>query len=276
VAPPARSPIVDHPDVRRMLLSMRTTTLAGRMLVYLATHHRDLARHAPDADRRAAAQAAVDLLTPVAKAWPTDAGIAAASTGLQVLGGAGYIEESGMAQRLRDSRITAVYEGTNGIQAIDLVTRKLRSGGGRPIRDLIDAIARTAAGPAPTTGVLDASHDCLADAVAVLADATDQLLKRSPEDALAGATAYLELFGLTLGGWLMLRRAQRAIAAAGAGVAAAGTGVAAAGAGAAGSVEVAALESEFFATEHTARAAGLVRPILAGAQRLDALRSVPS
>ncbi|HVX22129.1 MAG TPA: acyl-CoA dehydrogenase [Acidimicrobiales bacterium] len=275
VSPPARSPIVDHPDVRRLLLSMRTTTLAGRMLVYLATHHRDLARHHPDPAARAAAQGLVDLLTPVAKAWPTDAGIAAASAGLQVLGGAGYIEEAGMAQRLRDSRITAVYEGTNGIQAIDLVTRKLPGGGGRTVRDLIGAVARTAAEPPPANGSLDATHDCLAEAAAVLDDVTGRLPARSPRDVLAGASAYLELFGLTVAGWLMLRRARQAAAGAGwAATADAGRQADAV----AGGVDpvVAALESEFFATEHTARAVGLARPVLAGARRLDALSSRPA
>jgi alkylation response protein AidB-like acyl-CoA dehydrogenase len=252
VRPPARSPITDHPDVRRLLLSMRTSTLAGRLLVHLATHHRDLARHSPDADARAAAQVIVDLLTPVAKAWPTDAGFAATSAGLQVLGGVGYIEESGMAQRLRDGRIPLIYEGTNGIQAIDLVTRKLPRDGGRAIRELVDTIARSADGPTGADDPLAVSRACLADAVGALRDVTDRLLVAvddAPDDALAGASAYLELFGLTLGGWLMVRRAERSAA----DVARGGP---------------AALECEFFATEHTARAVGLVRPALAGASRL--------
>jgi len=256
VAPPVRSAIDDHPDVRRMLLSMRTTTLAGRMMVHLAIHHRDMARYAADPADRQHAQAMVDLLTPVAKAWPTDAGFAAASTGIQVLGGIGYIEESGMAQRLRDARIPPIYEGTNGIQAVDLVGRKVVGDGGRTVRTLIDAMAATAAGSAPSTVALADSYGCLADAVAVLDDVTGQLLKRAPEDALAGASSYLELLGLTVGGWLMVRRAERA--------AADGAGGAAAAA--------AALESQFFATEHTARTAGLVQPVLAGAGRLAALR----
>ncbi len=252
VRPPARSPIADHPDVRRLLLSMRTSTLAGRLLVHLATHHRDLARHSPDADARAAAQVMVDLLTPVAKAWPTDIGFAATSAGLQVLGGVGYVEESGMAQRLRDGRIPLIYEGTNGIQAIDLVTRKLPRDGGRAIRQLIDTIARSTDGPTDADDPLAVSRACLADAVGVLRDVTDRLLVAvddAPDDALAGASAYLELFGLTLGGWLMVRRAERSAAD-----------------GTHGGPAV--LECEFFATEHTARAVGLVRPALAGAGRL--------
>ena len=250
VLPPARSPIVDHPDVQRLLLSMRTTTLAGRMLVHLATHHRDVAGHVPDPGTRAESQSMVDLLTPVAKAWPTDAGVAAASWGLQVLGGVGYIEESGIAQRLRDVRIAPIYEGTNGIQAIDLFARKLFPDDGRTVQAVIETMARTTEAPSLSTGALRESYRYVADAVTVLDDVTGQLLKRTPEDALAGASSYLELLGLTVGGWLMLRRAERA--------AVAGTAVA-------------AVECEFFSTEHVARVAGLVQPVLAGARRLDAV-----
>jgi len=252
---PARSPIIDHPDVRRLLLCMRTSTLAGRLLVYLATHYRDLARCARETEQRSQAQAMTDLLTPVAKAWPTDLGFATASAGVQVLGGAGYIEESGMAQRLRDVRIASIYEGTNGIQAIDLVMRKLAGDRGLALRNLLGMIARSVHEPPPASAGLVESHACLADALAVLDDVTARLLisvERSPEDALAGASAYLELLGLTLGGWLMLRRAERA--------AADGTGAA-----------EASSESEFFATEYTARATGLARPILAGSARLTGL-----
>ena len=131
VAPPARSPIIDHPDVRRMLLLMTTGTQAARALLYTAAAHGDRARHAADKDARFRSQQFADLLTPVAKAWSTDMGFGAASLGVQVLGGAGYIEESGMAQRLRDARIAPIYEGTNGIQALDLVTRKLPRDDGR-------------------------------------------------------------------------------------------------------------------------------------------------
>ena len=256
--PPQRSTLSEHPDVRRMLLSMRTSALAGRLLVYTATYHRDIARGAEDPEKREAAQAYLDLLTPVAKAWSSDIGFASASTGVQVLGGAGYIEESGMAQRLRDVRIAPIYEGTNGIQAIDLVTRKLPREGGRWIRALLDEIAATANGGSVTSLDLPESYPILADAVAVLTTVTQELLLRidgAPEDVLAGATSYLELMGLTVGGWLMLRRAERA--------AASGLTTAARVAG----------ESEFFATEFVARAGGLQRPILAGAGRLSGLPS---
>lgn len=245
--PPERSALAEHPDVRRMLLSIRTSALAGRLLIYTATGYRDTARHAADPKAREVAQAYLDLLTPVAKAWSSDIGFAAASTGVQVLGGAGYVEESGMAQRLRDSRIAPIYEGTNGIQGIDLVMRKLPRERGRWIRCLLEDISVAASNGPPRPNALTESHSALAEAVAVLQAATEALLVRvdsAPEHALSGATSYLELMGLTVGGWLMLRRAQHARAA----------GL--------GSASQLADESEFFATEHMGRAAGLGRPIL--------------
>ena len=118
-------PIIHHPDVRRMLLSMRAATEAMRALAYYAAAMIDHARRDPDPTQRAGAQRRADLLIPVVKAWCTDMGVAVASTGIQVHGGMGYIEETGAAQHLRDARIAPIYEGTNGIQANDLVGRKL-------------------------------------------------------------------------------------------------------------------------------------------------------
>jgi 3-(methylthio)propanoyl-CoA dehydrogenase len=255
VTAPQLSVLTDHPDVRRMLLSMRTSALAGRLLIYTATGYRDRARHEKDPDARATAEAYLDLLTPVAKAWSSDIGFTAASTGVQVLGGSGYIEESGMAQRLRDSRIAPIYEGTNGIQAIDLVIRKLPRENGRWIHMLLDDVANTASGRRCTSD-LHESYASLAGAQALVLACTEQLLvfvDRAPDDALAGATSYLELMGLTLGGWLMIRRAEHAQLL--------DQGIA----------KRIAAESEFFATEHMARASGLARAILAGSDRLAAL-----
>ncbi|WP_099901582.1 acyl-CoA dehydrogenase family protein, partial [Methylobacterium frigidaeris] len=124
------SPIIEHPDVQRMLLTMKALTAASRGICYLTAEAIDRAHRAPDEAGRKAAQARASLLTPVAKAFSTDIGIEVASLGIQVHGGMGFVEETGAAQHLRDARIAAIYEGTNGIQAIDLVTRKLPLDGG--------------------------------------------------------------------------------------------------------------------------------------------------
>jgi hypothetical protein len=252
-APPDRSLLVEHPDVRRMLLTMRTSSIAGRLLLYTVARYRDLANHASDHDMRESAHAYVDLLTPVAKAWSTDIGCGAASLGIQVLGGGGYVEESGMAQHFRDSRIGPIYEGTNGIQAIDLVMRKFPRDGGRWMRALLDDVSAIAGGTESDRNAQGGPYRTLADAAAVLETTTEEMLRRigtRPEDVLAGTTSYLELLGVVLGGWLMIQRDEHARAV--------------------DSVIAsrALMESEFFASEHLARAGGLVGPILAGASRL--------
>ncbi|MHB1712683.1 MAG: acyl-CoA dehydrogenase [Acidimicrobiales bacterium] len=248
------SPIIDHPDVRRMLLLMTTWTQAGRVLLYTAAAHADRARTATGPDEGYRSQAFADLLTPVAKAWSTDVGFQAASLGIQVLGGAGYIEETGMAQRLRDARIAPIYEGTNGIQALDLVTRKLPRDGGRAVHELLTEMRASARGPAPDDDPLADTFSVLSDAFATFESANEWMLDHltsSPMDAIAGATSYLELFGITVGGWLMARRARLATSM--------------------GHPDAArtVAESNFFALEVTARAAGLVRPIISGAAHLD-------
>jgi 3-(methylthio)propanoyl-CoA dehydrogenase len=249
---PERSLIVDHPDVRRMLLTMRVLTLSSRMLVYLAAGYKDLARHGNEPSARASAQEHVDLLTPVAKAWASDAGVQIASLGIQVFGGLGYVEEIGMAQHWRDIRIAPIYEGTNGIQAIDLVTRKIPRQDGTWIRGLIEQIQTTVGSHAGDQDLAD-SIEILGETLVALRSATDWILQRSvtaPNDVLAGASAYLELLGTVLGGWLMIRRT----------ILARGTE----------SAEQAASENAFYASEILARAPGLVRPITAGADRLGA------
>ncbi|MGI9387779.1 MAG: acyl-CoA dehydrogenase family protein, partial [Methyloligellaceae bacterium] len=135
----AMVPIIDHPDVKRMLLTMRARTAAARALCYMTARELDLAERAESADERKAAQAQANLLTPVAKAYATDLGVEVASDGIQVHGGMGYVEETGAAQHFRDSRIAPIYEGTNGIQAIDLVTRKLPMADGEVVRGHIAA-----------------------------------------------------------------------------------------------------------------------------------------
>jgi alkylation response protein AidB-like acyl-CoA dehydrogenase len=207
------SPIVEHPDVRRMLLTMKAYTEAMRALLYTNAVSIDLARHHHDLAEREARRELVELLTPVSKAWCTDLGVELASVGLQVHGGMGYVEETGVAQYLRDSRISPIYEGTNGIQAIDLVMRKVPMRGGGVVADLLAQME--ALGP-----VLDAAgqelagiRPALATGVSVLREATDWILSRGPaeaNDVLAGATPYLRLSGLVIGGWLMARSALAA------------------------------------------------------------------
>ncbi|MDE0217402.1 MAG: acyl-CoA dehydrogenase [bacterium] len=189
--PGTQAPINQHPDVRRMLLDMRARTEAMRGVLYLNAIEDDRAARHPDATRRRRAQHRAELLTPVSKAWCTDQGVEVASMGIQVHGGMGFIEETGAAQHWRDSRIAPIYEGTNGIQAIDLVSRKLSMGDGAPLAELLQEMAG-----------LDKSLDEAADAVA---EAARWLRDHPGDDALAGATPFLHMLGLTIGGWVMAR-----------------------------------------------------------------------
>ena len=202
--------IAEHPDIRRELLTMRALTEAGRALAYYAGGQLDLAKHAEDADARAAAQARVDLLTPVVKAWCTDNGVVVASHGVQVHGGMGFVEETGAAQLLRDARIGPIYEGTNGIQAIDLVLRKVARDGGAAAGTLLAEMAETAGdldrGDA-LEGRLAASLD---QAIVALREATDWLVAHAapqPVQGTAVAAPYLALFGTVAGGWVLARLA---------------------------------------------------------------------
>jgi 3-(methylsulfanyl)propanoyl-CoA dehydrogenase len=207
-------PIAHHPDVRRMLLSMRADAEATRALVYYAAGTIDRARHEPNTEARQHYQARADLLIPIAKAWSTERGFDAASTNIQIHGGMGYIEETGAAQHLRDARIALIYEGTNGIQANDLLTRKLVRDDGAAMRALIaemrvlDRELKAASEP-----MLAALQQPLRDGISALATASDRLraLYRSrPEHALAGAVPYLRLFGTVTAGWLMAKAALAA------------------------------------------------------------------
>ena len=215
VGTPAGAPalIVEHPDVRRMLLTMKAYVEAMRALLYTNAVSIDLARHHHDQAEREARRELVELLTPISKAWCTDLGVELASIGLQVHGGMGYVEETGVAQYLRDSRIAPIYEGTNGIQAIDLVMRKVPMRGGGVVADLLAQLEAlddelAAAGP-ELAGVRSA----LANGVSALREATDWITSHGPaepNDALAGAAPYLRLFGLVIGGWLLARSALAA------------------------------------------------------------------
>ncbi|HXT09481.1 MAG TPA: acyl-CoA dehydrogenase [Roseiarcus sp.] len=208
-AAPGMSAIVEHPDVQRMLLTMKAELQAARGVCHLTGVAIDLSRHAATKQAREAAAERAALLTPIAKAWSTDVGDAAASLGVQVHGGMGYIEETGAAQHMRDSRIAAIYEGTNGVQAIDLVTRKITLAGGKAVgREIafIRAIAADAEGRdgfGATGKRLDEAAEALERATGYLIDA----LANDQNAALAGAYAYLKLFGLALGGACLAKAA---------------------------------------------------------------------
>jgi alkylation response protein AidB-like acyl-CoA dehydrogenase len=202
--------IINHPDVRRMLMSMRTMTEAARGICYENAVMADLAHESGDA----AAQAKYDLLTPISKAFSTDIANEVAALGVQVHGGMGFIEETGAAQHVRDARILTIYEGTNGIQAIDLVGRKLPLGNGQVVRAYIGEMRETAEMCRQSNHpVLTQAAGELGDAIDALETATDWLLDRSksnPMDTLAGATPYLRLFGLAAGGHYLAKGALAA------------------------------------------------------------------
>ena len=208
--------IIRHPDVRRMLMDMRSRTEAMRVLCYSVGAALDRAKRGADKDQRARAQGYADLMTPVAKGWSTDQGFEVASIGVQVHGGMGYIEETGAAQHMRDARITMIYEGTNGIQALDLVRRKLQQDGGKAAAALI-------ADMRATVGDLNgANHASLAAIAAVLSPAIDALegvtawiattFHDDPIAAASGATPYMRMLGFIAGGWLMAEAALKAAA----------------------------------------------------------------
>jgi acyl-CoA dehydrogenase len=204
-------PIIVHPDVKRMLMQMRTLTAAARSICYATAVALDVATRAKDATVRGEAAARGALLTPIAKAFSTDVGNEVATLGVQVHGGMGFIEETGAAQHYRDARITPIYEGTNGIQAIDLVTRKLAANGGASVFALLDElkeiVGRVEASNDPAFGTTGTK---LREALAALDRTSRWLLERlasAPNDALAGATPYLRLFGVTLGGCMLASEA---------------------------------------------------------------------
>ena len=192
--------IIDYPDVRRMILTMRATTEAIRALAYFNAAAVDRG-HSGDAQ----AQMLADLLTPVTKAYATDMGVEVASLGIQVFGGMGFIEETGAAQHFRDARIAPIYEGTNGIQAMDLVGRKLRQGRWEALfADIATEI--DLAGATPETAALQAPLEA---ALYALTHATKWMLAQSDaQDVAAGASPYLRMFGILMGGYLLARQAR--------------------------------------------------------------------
>jgi acyl-CoA dehydrogenase len=198
------SPIIEHADVQRMLMTMKANVQAARGICHLTGVSLDLASHGPTAGKRTAAANRAALLTPIAKAFSTDIGDEATSLGVQVHGGMGFIEETGAAQHMRDSRIAAIYEGANGVQAIDLVQRKLPLANGETVADEIAGIRRVAADVDGRGGAgFGATAARLAEAADALEESTRLMrdwLAGDQNSALAGASPYLRLFGLTLGG----------------------------------------------------------------------------
>jgi acyl-CoA dehydrogenase len=215
MGPTESVPIAAHVDVRRMLLTMRSLTRAARAICFATAVALDRSYLAGDAAARKAAYERVALLTPVAKAFSTDIGTEVASLSIQVHGGTGYIEETGAAQHYRDARIAQIYEGTNGIQAIDLVTRKVSLSDGAAVRGYIEELRRTvAAVRAANDPAFGATGTRLAEAADSLAEATEWVLAAlatKPDAALAGATTYLRLFASAAGGCML---ADEALAAA--------------------------------------------------------------
>jgi alkylation response protein AidB-like acyl-CoA dehydrogenase len=203
--------IIHHPDVQRMLLTMKSQIEAMRAFAYVMAADMDRAHRDPDAGERTRRQARVDLLIPVLKAWCTELGVEIASTGVQVHGGMGYIEETGACQFLRDARIAPIYEGTTGIQAADLAGRKLASDGGAAMAALIAEMRQAAAEFARSQDTQVASIGAaFATGVEALDSATAWMLHAlagEPDAALASSVDYLMLTGYVCGGWQMGRAA---------------------------------------------------------------------
>ena len=213
---PKSVPIIYHPDIKRMLLTMRAYTEACRALIYWTAKCLDVADRSEDAETKRINQALVDLMIPIVKGWSTEAGVQVTSLGVQIHGGMGFIEETGAAQYYRDSRISTIYEGTTGIQAIDLVGRKVGRDGGQTALLLIAEIETTVATIRDSADVnLKSIAKSLARALGEFKRATEWIAltyKENQGAVNAGAVHYLMLAGTTCGGWIM---ARSAIAAAG-------------------------------------------------------------
>ena len=209
-----RSTIIEHPDVKRMLMTMKSQIEAMRALSYVCAVEYDTAQLHPDAARRSRAERRGNLLTPIVKAWCTETGVQLASLGMQVHGGMGYVEETGAAQYLRDARITPIYEGTTGIQAGDLVGRKTLRDGGQAMGELIADMRATLASMQSLTGTAGQVRDALAVAVGHLETVVDWLrgVAADPRLPASAAVSYLQLAGLVCGGWMMAEATARCVA----------------------------------------------------------------
>ena len=208
--------IVQHPDVRRMLMLMKAQTEAMRALAYVVAAAQDTALHHADAVERQRNLAFVDLMTPVVKGWITETANRIAYLGVQVHGGMGFIEETGAAQFMRDARITTIYEGTTGIQANDLIGRKIAREGGATLKTVIAQMRATqaelaASGAADAQAIADALKEGI-DAVSVAGDYIVAQYATKVREVAAGAVPFLQLMGVVSGGWMMARAALAALA----------------------------------------------------------------
>ena len=250
--------IVRHPDVRRMLMLMKSRTEAMRALACVVAAAMDTARCHPDAERRAQSQSFVDLMIPIVKGWSTETAIEVASLGVQIHGGMGYIEEAGAAQLLRDVRITTIYEGTTGIQAADLIGRKIARDRGEAVRrviaDMRDVEAQLEQERSETLSAVAAR---LRDGIAALEQAVQFIVSTYGADmrrASVGAVPFLELFGVVAGGWQTARAAlvaHRHLAA---------------GSGEPGFLRAKLGTARFYADHVLVRASGLARTVVTGAE----------
>lgn len=203
--------IINHPDVRRMLMTMKANIEAMRGLLYKGAQAMDLARYHDDEQVREENEAFASIVTPIGKAWATDLGVELTSLGIQIHGGSGYVEETGAAQWWRDARIGPIYEGTNGIQAMDLAMRRLPMEGGQVMRRVLEAMATEAA-------MLEGDLKPMAERLTAAVEATGQvamtmggwLLSGEYDNVLAGASTFLKMMGDTMGGWMLARGANAA------------------------------------------------------------------
>jgi acyl-CoA dehydrogenase len=255
--------IIRHPDVRRMLMSMRSQAEATRALAYVVAAASDLSHYHPDEKVRAENHAFLDLMIPVVKGWSTEASIDVASTGVQVHGGMGFVEETGAAQHLRDARITTIYEGTTGIQANDLVGRKIARESGVTAKAVLRHIRTTAAELESAGGAdLAAIRGALSEAAHAAEQCVDWIVATHGADVravYAGAVPFLKLMGITCGGWQMGRAAlaaQRQLAK---------------GEGDAAFLRGKIATARFFAEHFLSQAPGLARTVTTGGAAVMAL-----
>jgi alkylation response protein AidB-like acyl-CoA dehydrogenase len=204
-------PIIRHPDVRRMLMLMKSQTEAMRALAYVVAAAMDFSQKTANENERKQHQSFVDLMIPVVKGWSTETGIEVASLGVQVHGGMGFIEETGAAQHLRDARITTIYEGTTGIQASDLVGRKIAREGGATAREWIAVLKKLDSELAKSGNAdIQAIRASLAAGAQAVADCVEFIVKNAGSDVkgvFAGAVPFLKLMGIVAGGWQLARSA---------------------------------------------------------------------